>query len=446
MKGFLRTKRVVAVVLSAVLLSLSVPTYAAVPQFTNAVRDRLIDFVQDTKEYRYDYDRFAVYDLDGDGIPEVLMGKSQAWNPKYISYDAWKFDSYENTFHKVGYIESCRYLVKDRFSYALLGFYGDKNKDYEVRSYYMSNSTLHQNVLLQKTAAGTYTRNKIAITAKDFNDEIYNYYGNYDEVIVHDQQDEFNFDKYLTRLAVYSWRPNTTQTATAPNGKEIIIAPSAGKLTAPTTSTVNYTKQWQKPMQDFIDNMIGPKNTLEDEWAANPTNAHQEYTRYTLFDLDGDNVPEILMGVNHDTDGHGHLLAYDVYKYNKTNGIIFVGNFNAYSKYLSKVGSSVFSYDPVRNSFYAQSANLFSYKPDKTQPLGSWTSNTLLAIRYEDDLGSKFEGLNSAKTALQKITEAKYINDLSWYVSNYTPIKTWDAELVPSSSILLRWRPGNYFN
>ena len=126
------------------------PIFAA-PSFTPAVQSRFVQAILEFGQLPYEFDRYALHDFDGDGIPELLLGYSNPGNPLFVHYIVTKYDINADRFVTIGAIAESRYLMRDRYSNALIGFYqgmvnGSAFKIY--KNYYIANGNLSRNTPL----------------------------------------------------------------------------------------------------------------------------------------------------------------------------------------------------------------------------------------------------------------------------------------------------------
>jgi len=416
MKESFRRRGIVVLIFTLVLSVFPVsPAYAA--SFTTAIQSRFVDAILEFGKEPYEFNRYALHDFDGDGIPEILMGVANIQNPLFCNYAVLKYDAPGNRFVMMGSIAESRYLMRDRYSNALIGFYQGTVSGYNFkiyRNYYIANANLSRNTPLAHLGGSNnntvydganissgYYINDISVSSSRFDEEELNYRGSYDEVIVHDGA---GFHYEVATIAVRSWRPVVI------NKRPILFL-----------STDNFTKTWQMPIYELIIEKLGPANTRIDDWAANQTIVKENYQRFALYDIDGDGAPELFLAVMRD-----EKLSYDVYRY--WNGDMqFIGSFDAYSKYLAKAPGGVFAFDPVPNRLYEQAAKKVSFVNNML------ISDTLLQSYYRNN---RYVYLNAN---LAGVSHSSYVSSLVNYVNSYAEIKTFDVDMVPPSAALIMY-------
>jgi len=397
-------------------------TLQAAPTFTAALQSRFVQAILEFNDPPYEFNRYALHDFDGDQIPELLMGYANPANPLFVEYVVMKYVIPGDKFVTIGGVAESRYLMRDRYSNALIGFYQGRSNggDFKIyKNYYIANGTLSRNTTLamlggQNNVAvydganvpSGYFKNDIDISKETFDQEELVYRGSYDEVIVHDA---YGFGNEVATIAVRSWKP------VAINRRPIIF-----------TSGDQFTKTWQLPIYELIKAKLGPANTLGEDWALNTRISKDWYQRYALYDIDGDGAPELLLAVQ-----RGEKMSFDVYKY-WNNDMQFIGSFDAYAKYIAKAPGGVFAFNPVPNAFYRQSANKISFVANSVK------NDTLLV---SDDLDGKtaYRAPDSRGINLVNTTYAKYLDSLINYVINFAEIKTFDIEMVPPSAALIMY-------
>jgi len=423
--GGRKTRRLAGLLLAfsmlAGSLAASVTVYAA-PTFTAALQNRFVRAIMEFYEYPYEFNRYALHDFDGDQIPELLMGVANRNNPLFVEYVVMKYDIVGDRFVTVGAIAESRYLMRDRYSNALIGFYQSRadGNDFKIyKNYYISNGTLSRNTTLAmlegrdnfavydgaNVPAG-YFRNDIEVGKAVFDQEELKYRGSYDEVIVHDL---FGFTNEVATIAVRSWKPVTI------NQRPIIF-----------TSDDVFTRTWQLPMYELIKAKLGPANTYFEEFAVDQRVLKDWYQRYALYDIDGDGVPELFLAVQ-----RGEKLSYDVYRY-WNNGMHFIGSFDGYSKYIARAPGSLIAFNPVPNPFHNQTANRISF-------VNNTIKNDTLLMAYEQDGKTVYRAPDARGVNLTGVTYAKYLESLVNYVINHQEIKTFDIEMVPPSAALIMY-------
>ncbi len=381
---------------------------AAPTSFTATLKDEYYKFIQWAhREDWVDYNRFAIHDFDGDNVPEILFGKANPQNNNFVEYDVVKYSN--GDFKKNGSISSSRYLIKDKYSYALLGIYGQTSGysglTTELSIFYIHNATIQKNSVL-KSNGYNYFKSDISITQDEFTNELFNYLGTYDELMVHD-----SFNQGVILSAIHSWKPIT------------LAAPYAPKL----KSNIALNTTWQVAFNNFINKAIGPANTYVEPYSLTPpSGARRDYTRFALHDLTGNGVPELFLGVN-----HGTQVSFDVYRY--VNGDVkFIGSFDAYSKYLGKFSQSnnVFSYNPIDNMFNYQTVNKIYYADNGMH------KETIMQV-----FKSPKTGKDVYEVGNRSVSVPTFNSSLINYINSTKEIKTFDIELVPASAALVSWRP-----
>lgn len=393
----------------------------AAPTFTSALKERFVQAVIHFSGSEYDYTLYALHDFDSDGIPELLMGMPSATNSLFAAYNVLKYDFGNDRFISVGGILESRYLMKDRYSNAIIGFYQNSSNGANVkiyRNYYIANGNLSRNTQLVYTSANTmidgmqypqgYYRNDSVISKDTFDQEEVNYRGSYDELIVHDWA-AFSYE--AASITINSWRP-------ANISKRPITFSNSDK----------FTKVWQEPMYKLINDKLGPANTKVDEWSLDPSVRKENYRRFALHDLDGDSVPEVLLAVK-----RNEKLSFDVYKY--WNGEMrFIGSFDAYSKYLAKVtgSTSIFAFNPHGNDFHKQTANRLSIQNNALK-------NDTLVIMMQKGNKNVYQATDRNGRNLVNVSFSSYVSSLNNYATNYAAIKTFDMEMVPPSAALIMY-------
>jgi hypothetical protein len=360
-----------------------------------------------TEEYN-EYNRFTLHDFDGDGIPEVLLGIALSNAPKFVAYDVYKYEN--GKFGHIGKISTSRYLVKDKFSRAILGMYStsdDTGVTVELNNFYIHNATVQKNSVLY-SSGNTFLKGPLLISKQQYEEELYNYLGSYDELIVHDI-----FSRSVIMACVYSWQPQPLALLNTQKLKSNI--------------TLN---TWQSKYFEYLENYPdGPTDTKYEFYEPEYPRAPATYTRYALYDITGNGVPELLIGVN-----HGTQISFDVYRY-VGGEVKFMGSFDSYSKYMSKFPNSrdIFAFDPVSDQFGYQSANRMSYRDN------ALSKTQLMSVYPNSDASKTVFQVNSAAT-----TEAAYNKALTAYINDTVEIKTYDFEIVPHSAVLAGWRTMPY--
>ena len=400
----------------------------AAPTFTTQLQNRFVQAILEFAEPPYEFNRYALHDFDGDGVPELLMGWANRINPLFVDYVVMKYDILGDRFVTIGGIAESRYLMRDRYSYALIGYYQGIVNGYDFKiykNYYIANGNLSRNTPLamlegQNNVAvydganvpSGYFKNDIEVPRDLFDQEELIYRGSYDEVIVHDK---FGFTSEVATIAVRSWKPAVI------NKRPVVF-----------TSGDVFTKTWQLPMYELIKAKLGPASTNIEEFAINQVILKDWYQRFALYDIDGDGVPELFLGVQ-----RGEKFSFDVYRY-WNNDMHFVGSFDGYGKYIAKMPGGVFAYNPVPNEFHRQSANKITF------PSNSVKNDTLLMV-YDQEGKMLYRAPDSRGVNLTSLTYAKYLDSLVNYVVKNPEIKTFDIEMVPPSAALIMYLKTNSF-
>jgi hypothetical protein len=374
----------------------------------------------------YEFNLYALHDFDGDGIPELIMGYFNPNNYFFANYIVMKFDPYGDRFVTIGAIAESRYLMKDKYSNAIIGLYQDNHggRNFKIyRNYYIANGNLSRNTQLA-ALTGTndpavydhtwpveippgYYHNDIKIDRDTFEQIEVSIRGSYDELIVHDWNG-FNFE--VATIAVRSWKPVTV------SRRPILF-----------TTEDRFTRTWQLPMYELIMAKRGPANTNIDGWSLNPAIRKERYQRYALYDIDGCGVPELLMAVQ-----RGEKLSFDVYKY-WNNDMRFIGSFDGYGKYIARArNGGVFAFNPVRNEFYMQSANRITFVNNV------FNYETLLLWDFKDGR-SFYRAPDANNRHLVSITQARYREELIRYAVTLPEIKTFDIDMVPPTGPLIMY-------
>ncbi len=387
--------------------------------FTDKIKQEFVNFILNRNTGNWgSYDCFALHDMDGNGIPEVLFGKRNEANyddygrPIYGYFAYFDVFMYGNSdFKKVGIISESRYLMKDKYSNALIAVYSqidNQRTNVSLLSYYMNNHTVNANTALMRTEKNETYKNNVPITIDQYQLELYNYLGSYDELMIHDL-----FTPSVVYVGVYSYR-------------QPIFTPQYGRklLTSATLRT-----DWQYKFYEFLESMRGPMNTYYEHDEFLPL-TRVNYDRFALHDFEDDGVPELLVSTR-----DGEHFGFDVYKYINRE-VTYIGSFDGYSKYISKLPDSrdVMAYDPVVSIFDFQSVKVVSY-------------NALdnIGLRLTDIMTVKADQKNPAKTVYtvnnSVTTYEKYLNALLKRVNESQEIKTYDANIVPFDAILASWRP-----
>jgi hypothetical protein len=400
--------------------------------FNAQIRDRFIRAIA-YSYVNFNYDFYALHDFDGSGIPEILMGKSRENNPLFVTYDVIRYDVMGDRFVIIGSIAETRYLMKDRYSNALIGYYSDSNNGHEFRiyrNYYISNNSLARNTqlaMLRNTptnviydgvniAPGFYENDMWFGFPYDVNAELYFQQkeivmrGSYDELIVHDRN---GFKYEVAYIAVNSWKP--TEFTNRP------ITFSSNDM---------FTRTWQMPMFNLIQSKRGPANTVIDRFLLDTSLTKDVYTRFALHDIDGCGIPELLLGVRRGTN-----ISFDVYKY-WNQDMRYIGSFNSYDKYLSRFRGSndIFAFDPVTNPFYHQSAFRISIRNNM---LGN---DTLLSVYNKDTETYSILRKPNAQGNPVSLSYSEYLSELGGFVINDTvEIRTFCLLMVPPSAPLIMY-------
>ncbi|MCL2704518.1 MAG: hypothetical protein FWE91_13105 [Defluviitaleaceae bacterium] len=448
-------KRVTGLLLVLTLVSAVLPAHVeAAPSFTNSIRNTFINWILDTANWDVPYDYYALHDFDGDGIPEILMGRNNREDDPYFTYYAiWKYDLISKEFVHIGTIEESRYLMKDNYSNAIIAIYADTSRQTDAKAYfnyYITDNRVGRNTMLTRlTSPGWqsvlvydtmfieagYYRNDILIDRNAWNEAELNILGSYDELIVHDWR---GFNRETVTVAVNSWRPH-----------EIVRRPQTF------SSADRFTRTWQMPMYDLIMEKRGPADTLiseEDTWLYElwPYYGQQQYERFALHDLDGDGVPELLLGLR-----YLDHFSWDVYKW-WNNEMRYIGSFDSYSKYLATVrgdnraSNDIFTFDPVPNAFYRRTVKRISFADNMLQ------NETLLAISDTGSAVRHLEGTrynisndraNPRRSELVNISGGynTLVSRLVDYTAAYREIKTFDIYIVPPSAALIMYIKTNGF-
>ncbi len=381
-------------------------TVYATDNFSDSIKSEFYNFILWAKREDYrGYSTFAIHDLDGDAIPEVLFGLRNESNSKFSTYDVVKY--YKKDFKKIGKIAESRYLMKDKYSASLLALYGEKSgTTTEINNYYIHNSTLQKNSVLKLTSQGVATQNNVSITRSEYNTELYNYLGSYDELMVHD-----SFNTSVVLSAIYTWKP------------VVYASPYASKL----KSNITLTKDWQIKYNEFIEAMKGPVDTFYQPYEDEVPRGAAKYSRFAIHDLNGDGLPELLAGVT-----RGDLFSFDVYKYINRE-VTFIGSIDSYSRYLGKMSGSndIFCYNPIPNMFANQSVYRISFKNN------AFDKSTLMSI---------YPSASNPSTIIYEVGNARsslsgFNNKLISYIKSNTEIKTYDVDLVPQDAVVYSWRP-----
>lgn len=428
----IRNRAAVSLLVITIVLSLFPAVTQAAPSFTNKIKSRFVEQIMFFAQWENPYGYYALHDFDDDGIPELLMGRNNRdEDQRFIYYAVWKYDVVGDRFVYIGAIEESRYIMKDNYSNALLAIYADPTGATDCKAYfnyYITDSRLERNTVLTRlTTYGLtstlvydtmfiytgYYRYDIPVDRQTFNEEELNFLGSYEELVVHDWR---GFNNETVYIAVNSWKPHV-----------VVKKPKSF------SSADRFTKLWQMPMYDLIKEKFGPADTLiEDEWYWEmylwSMYGQQDYERYALYDLDGDAVPELFLGLR-----YGDHFSYDVYKW--WNGYMrYIGSFDCYSKYLAVVTGSrdIFTFDPVPNEFYRQSAKRIGIS-DNT------LSNVTLLASYIKDGKTQYLAPNSKGDALVSINYDKYLSALTDYAYNYKEIRTFDIRIVPPSAALIMY-------
>ncbi|MDR1705029.1 MAG: hypothetical protein LBS19_10165 [Clostridiales bacterium] len=398
--------------------------------FTDAIKTRFIGAISGIfpgNPYYYEY--FALHDMDNDGIPELLLGREpNDFNSEQVYYAVWKYDVLDDEFVFIGRIDPCVYLMKDRFSNAILGLYTDASRQTVAYfNYYFTDSTVGRNTVLSASIGDQiiydtmvimdgYFYNDQAITEDRFL-EIYKVtQGTYDELIVHDIR---GFADETVHVAVQSWKPY-----------------DISKNPRIPTNLGGFTRAWQQPMYDMIETKRGPSDTFvseDDQWITPliTLNPQRDYGRYALHDFDGDFVPELLLGLR-----DGQHFSYDVYKWWRGE-LRYNASFDCYAQYLAIESGTgnIFTYDAVANEFYDMSAKKV-YLEDN-----ALATATLLA--RNGDLYYQSAGGGSLSSS--RFNRAQFVGKLSDYVIQYNEIRTFDIGFVPPDIVLIHYIMTNGF-
>jgi hypothetical protein len=395
----------------------------AAPTFTAALRTRFAKAIIEFGKLPYEFNRFAIHDFEGDGIPELLLGVASEANQLYVSYGVFKYDIIGDRFVSIGGIAESRYLMKDRYSNAIIGYYHNNTagRTFTVyRNYYLVNNTLSRNTPLAQLSgnnntavydgkdfsSGNYINDQL-VSVDEYNQEVLNLRSSYDELMVYD----YLAGNEVAYVVTYSWKPSVLV-------KRPIVF----------NSNDSFTKVWQGPMLEFLDETrkMGPANTKVDEWAIDQSIRKEDYQRYALYDIDADNVPELFLAVQ-----RSMKLSFDVYKY--WNGDMrFIGSFDAYSKYLAKANTGVFAFNPHESQFAAQSANRISVSNYAVK------NDTLLMSYYKNN---KYEYFAPGKDGVNLVSANydNYLNSLINYVNAYPEIKTFDIQMTVPRAVLIMY-------
>ncbi len=410
MKTVQFSRKALSMFLAVLMLVVFNPVSAtASNNFSASIKQEFYQFI--STRYQGDwgsYNAFTLHDLDGDAIPEVLFGCQNEQNTNFAYYDIFKYSNKE--FKKIGIISESRYLMKDKYSHAILGIYANISEyapraNIIISNYYIHNSTLQTNTVLMHTEDGFTLKNNMQIDLEQYEKELYNYLGTYDELMVHDL-----FTESVIYTAIFSWRPTMFPTPYPNNLK---------------TQTA-LTKDWQLKYFEFLNYMRGPRNTYYDAYSDDFI-YRKEYDRFALHDLDGSGIPELLVATT-----YGGHYSFDVYKYiNKE--VTFIGSFDGYSKYIGKMPDSkdIFSYDPVSNLFNFQMSRNISYKNFALD-----ITDLLSVYINPDNRNATVYSINGKASTYTKYNEA-----LLSYVNSCTEIKSYDAWIVPYDAVLASWRP-----
>ena len=411
-------------------LALSFPAFTVSAEantgpFTNAIKSQFVDYLAGhglhSNEYE-GYNRYAIHDFDGDGVPEVMMGLANPRDPRVVGYDVFKYSN--GRFVRIGFIQESRYLMKDKFSHAILSVYHSKGTAtpgvpaLDIENIYVHNATLHTNGVLSHNGYNQFTSGPMPrpnINQTTYLNELYNYLGSYDELIVHDS---FNISVILA--CVYSWRPEV----------------KASPHTLPLVNPQSLTRNWQIAYYTFLEDLFGappgegPPEGPSDLYFADYENFYRRdnkvYTRYALHDLTGNGVPELLLAVN-----RGVKMSLDVYTY-RGGEVMFMGSFDGYSKYISKFSGSndIFSYDPIWDQMNIQTATRVSY------------ANNAIGLRIIMSIYNRVSDGRDVFSVDGSITsQSAYNQRLINYIDSTLEIKTYDMVMTPYSAVLARWRP-----
>ena len=448
------TNRIVCLLIAFmfVLAVAPVRAYGSSPTFTNAMRDRFVNQILEFGQKDYPYTFFALHDFDGDGIPELLMGRNNRdHDPLFIYFAVWRFDVIGNRFVHVGNIEESRYIMRDKFSNALITIYMDPTGLTDTRAYFiyhMAQNRIERNtVMTWLTTPGVsqhlvydtmfirngFFRNDIAVTQSTFLEHELAMRGSFEEVMVHDWR---GFNRETVHVAVYSWRPQVI------SARPVLFS-----------SADRFTRVWQMPMYELIMARRGPATTLipdEYHWNFGLWNyfGQKEYLRFALHDFDGNGVPELLLGWRY----RDHF-GWDVYRW-WNNEMRFIGSFESYAQYLAIAGNNprsgdVFTFDPVPNEFFRRTVRRISFRDNMLQ-------SEILLASYQNRAGaiSFLEGSrytlttdvpNPRRANLVTITNAAFTAQLTNYVTHYREIRTFDIEIVPPSAVLIMYLKTNAF-
>jgi hypothetical protein len=189
-------------------------------------------------------------------------------------------------------------------------------------------------------------------------------------------------------------------------------------------------------MYDMIFAKRGPADTLikeEDQWLINLIDFYpqRDYGRYAFHDLDGDRVPELLLGLRDLTH-----FSYDAYKWWRGE-LRYIGSFDCYSKYLAVESgtNNIFTYDGVMNEFYDMSAKRV-YIEDN-----ALATTTILARN-----GSKYYRANSSGILSPSgFNRGQFVGSLVDLVVEYDEIRTFDINFVPPDIALIHYVMTNGF-
>ncbi len=383
------------------------PTFADT-LFSVRMKQEFFQFIVSIKNTDFmNYNAYAIHDFDGDGIPEVLLGNKNEENENLIAYDVFKYA--HGDFKKIGYLSESRYLIKDKYSNALLSVNGYQqfniSAEVQVANYYVHNNTLQKNIVLSSLANGYCIKNDIEIPYQRFEEELHNFVATYDELMIHDS---FNFS--VIYAAIYSWRPSN------------FFAPKPDNF----NTYGSLTEGWQEKYKKFLFYMCGPMDTYKDNYLMQ-NKIRKDYKRFSLYDFDGDEIPELLAATS-----SGTHYSFDVFKYINSD-ITFLGSFDGYSKYIAKLPQStvLFSYDPIGNLFNYQSAR--------------FVASTSLALDLTEIMAIYPNPYNPKDTIYSlydsPTTYAQYNNSLLYHYNACTEIQSYDTQMVPYAAILAAWEP-----